>query len=179
MLPKKTSPKDVMHSLLGDASSFLVSSRFLRTRLLVYAAARFGVAFSIVAGAWFALHVVGIEQLPLHALHLVAACLFLINLAIFSILYWGRWETKASYIQLILLMHITVGLDFIFLTIALWLIGGAASPFSSFYILNIILAAMLLPRTGVFFQTFFAYFLFCMLVLSQWLELAQIGRAHV
>ena len=174
MPPQKTSPKVVMQSLLGDAPSFLVSSRFLRTRLLVYSAARFGVAFSIIVGAWFAMHIVGIEQLPISGLHLLAACLLSINLLIFSLLYWGSWETKASYIHLILLMHITVGLDFIFLTIALWLIGGATSPFASFYILNIILAAMLLPREGVFFQTLFAYFLFFMLVLSQWLEFAPV-----
>ena len=170
MSQKKTSPKAVMQSLLGDAPSFLVSSRFLRTRLLVYSVARFGVAFSIIAGAWFAPHVVGIENLPIFRLHLLAVCLFTTNLVIFSLLYWGRWETKAAYIHLILLMHITVSLDFIFLTIALWLVGGAATPFSSFYILNIILAAMLLPREGVFFQTLFAYFLFFLLVISQWLE---------
>lgn len=174
MSPTKTSPKVVIQSLLGGAPSFLVSSRFLRTRLMVYSAARFGVAFSIVAGSWFALHVVGIEQLPIFGLHLLAACLFLLNLVVFSLLYWGQWETKASYIHLILLMHVTVSLDFIFLTIALWLIGGATSPFASFYILNIILAAMLLPREGVFFQTLFAYFLFFGLVISQWLEFSPV-----
>jgi len=142
--------------------------------LLVYSIARFAVSFSIVAGAWFAPHVVGIEQLPIFGLHVLAACLFVFNLVIFSFLYWGRWETKASYIHLIMLMHITVSLDFIFLTIALWLVGGAASPFESFYILNIIIAAMLLPREGVFFQTLLAYFLFSILVLVQWLELAPV-----
>lgn len=174
MATEKKTPKIVMQSLLGDAPSFLVSSRFLRTRLLVYSLVRFGVAASIVAGAWFAPVVVGIENLPLIGLHLVAACLFAENLFVFSSLYWGKWETKISYIKLILLMHVTISLDFIFLTAALWLVGGAASPFASFYILNIILAAMLLPREGVFFQTLFAYFLFAGLVLCQWLELVPV-----
>ncbi|MCK5861588.1 MAG: hypothetical protein KAH38_03820 [Candidatus Hydrogenedentes bacterium] len=174
MLKKSPSPKVAMKSLLGDASSFLVSSRFLRTRLLVYSVARFGVVVAIIAGAWFAPHVVGIEHLPVMGLHILAACLFMVNLVVFSILYWGSWDKKKSYLHLMLVMHVTVSIDFVFLTVALWLVGGAASPFISFYILNIILAAMLLPREGVFFQALFAYFLFSGLVLSQWLELAPI-----
>jgi len=166
--------KRVKQSLLGDAPSFLVSSRFLRTRLLVYSAARFGVAAAIVAGAWFAPHVVGIEQLPVRGLHILAALLTLVNLVVFGTLYWGAWDRKDSYLHLMAVMHITVGLDFVFLTVALWLVGGAASPFASFYILNIILAAMLLPREGVFFQMLFAYFLFAGMVLSQWLEFAPV-----
>ena len=167
-------PKTIKKSLLGDAPSFLVSPRFLRARLFVYSGGRFGVVAAIVTGAWFATYVVGVENLPVLELHILAALLLLFNLGIFALLYWGPWETKASYWQLMLLMHVTINLDFVFLTAALWLVGGAASPFASFYILHIILAAMLLPRAAVFYHTLFGYFLFVGLVVSQWLELAPV-----
>ena len=160
----------VQQLLLDNASSFLVSRRFLRTRLLVYCVGRFGVALAMAAGAWFASVVVGIEQLPVTALNLLAGVLFAYNLVVFALLYGRSWDAPASHRYLIVLMHVTVSLDFVFLTLALWLVGGADSPFASFYILHIILAAMLLPRIEVFLQALFGYMLFAVLVLLQWGE---------
>ncbi len=161
-------------TLLDGSPSFLISPRFLRARLLVYAFARFAVVAAIIAGAWFAAYVVGIEELPILGLHVLAACLFLFNLGVFSLLYWGLLGVDVSHWRLMLIMHVTINLDFVFLTAALWLVGGAASPFASFYILHIILAAMLLPREAVFYHALFGYLLFAGLVLSQLFELAPV-----
>lgn len=162
-----TNPEPV----LDDASSFLVSPRFLRARLLVYAAARFGVAAAIFVGAWFAPLVVGIEQLPTKPLHLLAAVLFAYNIVVFVVLYRYRCTRHCSHLYLVLLLHGTITFDFIFLTIALWLVGGAASPFTSFYILHIILAAMLMSRWEAFLQALFGYLLFAGLVFIQLFDL--------
>ncbi len=155
-------------------SSFLVSRRFLRSRLLVYSFARFGIAVCIAAGAWFAPYIIGIENLPSTTLYLLAGVIFVYNALIFSLLYFPPWETSKSYLYLTILMNVTISVDFVFLTIALWLVGGATSPFASFYILHIMLAAMLLPRVEVFLQALFGYVLFTLLVLIQWLELAPV-----
>ncbi len=168
MNPETPSPQLSLRALLGDSSSFLASPQFLRERLLVYSLARFGVALAIVVGAWFAPTIVGIEQLSVRGLHVLAACLFLYNTIIFSLLYLSSWSSPASYRQLILIMHGAIGLDFVFLTTALWLVGGVGSPFSSFYILHIILAGMLLPRVFVLLHALFGYLLFAGLALGQW-----------
>lgn len=163
----------ITQPLLPDSdSSFLVSRRFLRSRLLVYSFARFGIAICIVAGAWFAPSIIGIENLPSTALYLLAGVIFAYNILVLSLLYFPSWETPASYFYMTILMNGTISVDFVFLTAALWLVGGAASPFASFYILHIILAAMLLPRVEVFLQALLGYLLFTLLVLVQWLELA-------
>lgn len=154
-------------SLLDNASSFLVSPRFLRERLLIYAVARFGVAGAIVAGAWFASTILGVEQLHVQGLYTLAACLGVYNVIVFLLLFKRSWSSSKAYRQLILVMHVTISLDFVFLTIALWLVGGAASPFASFYILHIILAGMLLSRLAMAFQALFGYLLFVGLVLGQ------------
>lgn len=161
-------------TVLDDASSFLVSSRFLRARLLVYAFARFGVAAAILAGAWFAPLVVGIGGLPVRALHILAAVLFAYNSVVFFMLYRYRCTPRCSHLYLVVLMHGTITLDFVFLTVALWLVGGAASPFASFYILHIILAAMLMPRLEVFLQALFGYLLFSGMVFAQLFEIVPV-----
>lgn len=153
--------------VLDDASSFLVSPRFLQTRLLVYAAVRFAVAGAIAAGAGFAPLVVGIENLPVTALYILAAVLLLYNAVLFVFVYRYPREPVCSHLYLVGLMHVSISLDFLFLTVALWLVGGAASPFASFYILHIILAAMLMPRMEAFFQALFGYALFAALVMMQ------------
>lgn len=169
-----TDTEAAQQTVLDDASSFLVSPRFLRTRLLVYAAARFGVVAAIISGAWFAPLVVGIDGLPVRALHVLAAVLFAYNIVVFSLLYRYRCAPRCSHLYLVVLMHGTITLDFVFLTAALWLVGGAASPFTSFYILHIILAAMLMPRLEVFLQALLGYLLFAGLVFAQLFEIAPI-----
>ena len=161
----------VQQLMLDNASSFLVSRRFLRARLLAYSVTRFGVSIGIVAGAWFGALVAGIEGLPLTWLHILAATLLAYNTLVFGLLYLPTWDYSCAHRYLSVLMQVTVSIDFVFLTATLWLIGGAASPFASFYILHIILAALLLPRIAVVIQVVIGYILFACLVLAQWLEL--------
>lgn len=159
-------------TILDDASSFLVSPRFLRSRLLVYAAVRFCVVAAIFAGTWFAPVVVGIEGLPVRALQILAGVLFVYNVLVAAFVYRYPREPVSSHQYLVGLMHVTVSLDFVFLTVALWFVGGAASPFASFYVIHIILAAMLMPRLEASCQALFGYALFAGLVLSQLYEFA-------
>ena len=65
-------------------------------------------------------------------------------------------------------MHATILLDFLFLTIALWLVGGARSPFQVFYLFNVILASVLLSRRAAFLHTALAFFLLAELVVGEW-----------
>lgn len=170
-MDRDPSTRDIVQQLLAEeAPSFLVNRRFLHSRLLVYALARFSVAGAMAFGAWFAGYVVGIDGLPRTSLYVLAGLLFLYSCLVFLFLYLRTWGSGASHHQLTAVMHGTIGIDFIFLTAALWHIGGAASPFASLYILHIILAAMLLSRIGVLLQSSFAYLLYAGLVLMQVLD---------
>lgn len=170
-MQRNISAAELVQQLLSDnANSFLVSRRFLRERLLLYVAARYGVAGAIFFGAWFASQIVGIGNLPVTKLQFLAFLLALYNTIVFAVLYFPSWNVSSGHHYLTLLMHLTISIDFFFLTFALWLVGGAASPFASFYVLHIILAALLLPRWGVVLQALIGYGMFAGLVILQWLQ---------
>ncbi len=153
------------------ARSLLFQSRRIGDRLYVYAVVRFLVVLAIAAGGFFASYVVGVEHLPVPWLLGVAGALGLYNTLVFFLVkpFRDREKAAAKYNYLVGLMHATIMLDFLFLTVALWLVGGAKSPFQAFYLFHVILAAVFLSRRAAFAQTLFGYTLLSGLVLGQWL----------
>jgi len=68
------------------------------------------------------------------------------------------------------LMHTTIFMDFIFLTILLWLVGGANSPFKAFYLIHVILASLLLSPRSACAHALLGFTMFTVLVVAQWFQ---------
>jgi signal transduction histidine kinase len=124
----------------------------------------------IMAGALFATGVVGVENLDVGRLFGVAGALALYNAVVFLMVrpLRDRERAAASYYVLTGIMHGVILLDFVFLTIALWLVGGARSPFQAFYIFNVILASVLLTRGAAFAHAALGYLMLAVLVVGEW-----------
>ena len=152
------------------AHRLLLHNQLLGERLYLYSLARFLVVGAIVAGTLFATYIVGVEDLDVTRLFGVAGALGFYNLIVFAIIrpYRGRERSEAAGSMLTGVMHAAILLDFLFLTIALWLVGGARSPFQAFYLFNVILASVLLSRKAAFFHTFLGYLLLAGLVIGEW-----------
>lgn len=153
-----------------DAYSFLLRGHQLGQRLYVYALARFMVVAGIVAGALFGRHIAGIEGLPVGRLITLACALAVYDAGVFLIVkrYRRRDEMQGPRHVLIGLMHATILLDFAFLTVALWMVGGAHSPFLTFYLFHVILAGVLLSRWATLAHALLGYLFLAGLVLSEW-----------
>lgn len=143
----------------------------LRQRLRVLVLVRFVVAFAIVLGAPFASAVVGIEDLAVGSLCLLAAALFLCNLVTYVAIRpyrHSRESAEGARVFLERVLHFSVATDFIGLTVALWLVGGPFSPFKAFFIFNVIIASVLLSRRAAFTHALVAFTLLAALVISTW-----------
>jgi signal transduction histidine kinase len=151
--------------------ALLLDNQLLADRLYFYSLARYLVVGAIIGGALFAAHAVGVEGLDISRLTGVAVILALYNSLIFSMLH--RTRTKDSsildYRALSHIMHGTILLDFVFLTIALWLVGGSRSPFAAFYLFHVILASVILPRRAVFVHTAIGFAFLAALAVAEWL----------
>ncbi len=154
------------------AQRFLIHNQLLGARLYLYSLARFAVVGVIAAGALFAKYVVGVEDLDIPHLLGVAAMLGMYNCAVFFMIrpLRDRERAEIAYSLLAGIMHATIMLDFVFLTLALWLVGGARSPFQAFYVFNVILASVLLTRLSAFLHTAFGYLLLALLIVGEWRE---------
>ncbi len=156
--------------LMETVRALLVHSRRMGDRLYLYALVRFAVAATIVGSAFFARYVVGIEGLPVRALTVLGIVLALYNSVVFYLIRPYRDRASTSYSALRRWMHATVMVDFIFLTVAVWMVGGAKSPFLAFYLFHVILAGVFLSRSAAYGQAIAGYVLLTTLVVGQWLE---------
>jgi len=155
---------------IEGAYSLLLHNRLLGKRLYIHAWVRFLVAACIVGGAWFAEHVVGIVQLNVQALQLLGVVLGVYNAVVFLLV--RRYQTPERAVGsgrlLTGLMHFTIAVDFVFLTVALWLVGGTKSPFKAFYCLHVIIACFMLSPWAACGHALFGYLLLSGLVVGQW-----------
>ncbi|NQU42794.1 HAMP domain-containing histidine kinase [bacterium] len=178
--PPKTSrrtPRSPAASSPSEASrrfsvlpSLPLHHQLLGERLYLYCIARYLLAALIVIGALFARYAVEIENLNVSGLILVAVCLSTYNIAVFLIArrYRRADVTPATRHLLIGVMNASITLDYIFLTVVIWLLGGAQSPFKVFYLLHVMIAAVLLPERMSFAHSLIGYLLFASLVLLEW-----------
>ena len=143
----------------------------LGERLYLFAWVRFLAIGAIIAGSFFAAYVVGVQGLDIPRLCGCAAFLATYNVVVFWLLR-GRREpaqAAASYRRLSSITHATITLDFLALTYLISQIGGAESPFLAFYLLHVILAAILLSRWAAYAHATFGYLLLAGLVVGEWL----------
>ncbi len=154
----------------GSFPVFLHSLR-LEDQLYDFTIVRFSVAFLIIAGSLFAKYILEISQLNHYALIILAIILFFANTINFLIAYPARKKKEKSSAYrflLIFILHLSIATDFIFLTIALWLVGGVYSPFQTFFIFHVIIASVLFSPLISFAYTIYGYLLFLTLAIVSW-----------
>jgi len=142
----------------------------LGDRLLLHVRVRYAFAFVLISGALFAHYVVRIGDLSVTALTAVGLAVAAYNtLALFRTRHLlTRPEGPERYRLLAGSMYGAVVLDFITLTAAIWLVGGARSPFLAFYLLHVIVSSVTLSRRSALAVTALAYGFLVLLVLGEW-----------
>jgi len=171
------SPREGVSSYVDTASVLPIFARLLGARLYLHTWIRLFVAFLIVLGSLFAKYVIHITELNVPAL-IVLACV----IAAYNSVAWYLTrslrtpeQSLTSYRLLTRILYSTIILDFLCLTVGVWLVGGARSPFLGFYLLHLILSSILLSRRSTLFILAFAYTLLIALVLSEWLHFIPVN----
>lgn len=152
------------------AAAVLTHERLLGQRLLLHIKARFIVAPAIVAGAVIGRSVLGIGGLDVRSLTLVAIFIAAYNVAILRVA-WSRRDPQEAVEHRRTLRRLFRGsmlLDFLALTIAVWLVGGARSPFLAFYLFHVVITSLLLSRSTAMIAVALASVLLSGLVLSEY-----------
>ncbi len=149
--------------------TLLTHDEYLARRLHLHALARFVVALLIVAGAWSAGPLLGIEGLDARGLSLLGLVIFLYNLVIL-LLVRPRLEPARAVRALPMLRGVLYGsilADYLALTIAIWFVGGSRSPFLAFYLFHVIIASLLLSRSAAWAAALIAWLLLSVLVIGE------------
>jgi signal transduction histidine kinase len=148
----------------------LTHSLLLGERLYLFARLRFVAATGILIGALFATYVVGVQGLNLLALAGAAAFLAVYNVGVFLTVrpYRRPGGGKSTHRRLVYVAHLSILLDYVVLTFAIWLVGGGKSPFLAFYLLHAILASVLLSRRAAYGHAAVGYLFLAGLVLGEW-----------
>jgi signal transduction histidine kinase len=151
---------------------FLWHNLVLGQRLYLFSWLRFLAAASIAGGALFAKHVVGIEDLRVADLNYCAAFLALYNLVVLFLVRPVRdpVHVERGFLRLTWTAHGSITIDYLVLTYAIWLVGGARSPFLAFYILHAMLASVLLSRRSAFAHALVGYLFLTGIVVGEWLQ---------
>lgn len=126
----------------------LVHDRVLGRRLLLHATIRYLLAAALALAALSLGGLLGIDRHGVGWL-LVVAC----AIAVYNTVIRGLARPRANPEQatefraaLRLLLVVSVLLDYAALTVTVWLLGGAHSPFLAFYLFHVVISAFLLPR---------------------------------
>ncbi len=152
------------------APSLLTHSRLLGERVYVHTLVGLGVSVVIIVGALVARYVVGITELDVTALVILGAFIALYDsVAYFAIRSYRKPSTSMeaqAYVRKI--KYATIVLDYLVLTVAIWFVGGARSPFLPFYLLHVIVSCLLLSRRAAITLHTLAYGLLAALVIGEW-----------
>jgi signal transduction histidine kinase len=100
----------------------------------------------LVASALIGRNLVGIGNLDVRGISLLALFIVAYDLIAWLLIRPERGPRAPSerYGYLLTIMHATVVLDFLALTIAAWLLGGIRSPFIALYLVHVMLTSILL-----------------------------------
>ncbi len=177
-IPAEAGSRRRLTPTVDGAHVLLLHDRMLGERLYIYSLARFTVVAGMVVGTLFARHAVGVEGLNVGGLLGVAAILFLYNCLVFNRVRLSRSADLLDGTSHALegILHVTIVIDFLFLTVALWLVGGAQSPFQAFYLFNVIIASVLLSRAAAFVHASVGYVFLAGLVVGEWSGALPVNR---
>jgi signal transduction histidine kinase len=131
---------------------------------------RFAVAGVILGGSLGARYLVGIQELDLSALIGCAVAVLAYNLLTLRGIrpYRGSTDTERTQRFLHRVRHVTIGLDFLVLTILVYLVGGARSPFLPAFLLHVVMSSLLGSRRVAVAHALFAFLLLSGLITSEW-----------
>ncbi|HUT24183.1 MAG TPA: HAMP domain-containing sensor histidine kinase [Sumerlaeia bacterium] len=155
----------------GDEQSTTVLNLHIEERLHGFALVRFLVIGAIAGGAILAREVVGIEDLDVGAFWILAGVMCAGNTAVFlTVRPYRKSRARAARAQLFLVgvLHFTIALDFLCLTVALWLVGGPKSPFQAFFVFHVIIASVLMSVRATFAHALVGYLLLAGLTIGMW-----------
>lgn len=140
----------------------------------VYTGVRTVVIVTLLAAALFARHALSMEALQVRSFAVLAACIALYNTVAWAFFRRYRHPGVPAEVfpRLLAVTYGAVVLDFLALTVAVWLVGGARSPFTAFYLLHVIVCCILLSRRAAFVLTALAWALLVALVAGEWSGLA-------
>jgi signal transduction histidine kinase len=157
------------HATSGPDHSALIGRSFF-----VYTRVRTLVVITIAAAALFGRYALRIQQLDVERLTVLAGSIALYNCAawIFFRRYRDPDVPVSAYPRLLAVTYGAVILDFLSLTVALMLVGGGRSPFTTFYLLHVMVSCILLSRRAAIALSAFAYSLFVLLVGAEWSGIA-------
>jgi signal transduction histidine kinase len=122
------------------ADHVLTHRRLLGTRIYLHTWVRLLVAATIALGAVFARFVLRVEDLDTAPLLVLALVIASYNSVCWRLTreYRGADLVPAAYRRMLAITYGAIVLDFLTLTVAVWLVGGARSPFLAFYLLHVI-----------------------------------------
>ena len=149
---------------------FLTYHQLMGRRLHLQSVVRLIFAVLIVAGGFFADHLVGIADLPTPGLALLGVAVALYNIAAWLLTRGPRLgdPSPEAYRRIFAVMHGVILADFAALTVGVWLVGGARSPFLAFYLLHVVLSYVTLSRRTALTFSGVAYTLIVVLVVGEW-----------
>jgi signal transduction histidine kinase len=159
---------------LPGTARILTHRQLIGSRLYLHTWIRLIVALSIIAGAAVAEHMVGIEGLPTRGLVILGLLVAAYNSGAWFIArrHRQRERLNAPHSGLLWVMNGAIVLDYLSLTAAIWLVGGARSPFLAFYLPHVIVSHVNLSRRAAMSFTVLAYGLISLLVTLEWLAIA-------
>jgi signal transduction histidine kinase len=164
--PATAPPRLLTHSLL------------MGERLYLHTYVRLGVALVIGVGAYIGRDLVGIDELDLPSLVVLAVAIAGYNAVAYSVTRRWRAEEPTAVAQRVLLrtMYAAILMDYLALTVAIWLVGGARSPFLAFYLLHLMLGCIYLSPRAAIASAALAFGLLVALVL---LEVTGLAPPHL
>ncbi len=151
-------------------SLLLIYDRLLGTRLYLHTWIRLLAVGTIISGSLFAKYIVGIKELNIPAFMGLAFVIALYNSIawLISRKYRTPQRVFSAYRFLLNVMFATIALDYLCLTVSIWLVGGARSPFVTFYLLHVVISSILLSRRAAVQSTILAYVLLMLLAVAEW-----------
>lgn len=147
-----------------------IHRQLLGPGLYLHTIVRLLVALGIVAGALVAKNLVGIGSLNVALLMVVGLAVTAYDAVAWALVrpYRERQDSPEVLRRLAIIMHVSIVLDFLALTVVIWAVGGVRSPFLVFYLLHVILAWVNLSRRAAGVFTGLAFALFAMLLAGDW-----------
>jgi signal transduction histidine kinase len=132
---------------------------------------------ALLVGTLLARYVLGLEVLDLPAVAVLATIIVVYDLAAWAFVRVQERRDHAPGQERVLLWiaHGAIGLDFLALTALVWLAGGVRSPFAAFYVLHVIVSAVLLSQRSAWILAGLAYGLFALLLAGEWSGLVAPG----
>jgi signal transduction histidine kinase len=148
----------------------LMHDRLIWDQLHLDCSLRFAVVGIILVGSLSARYLVGIRELDVWALVACALVVLAHNLLTLRVIrpYRSSTDTERAQRFLTIVRHVTIGVDFLVLTVLVYLVGGARSPFLAAFLLHVVMSSLLGSRRAAVVHALLAYLMLGGLIACEW-----------